>query len=118
MTGDRRRTPRATPDRRQRDIRELPNGAVCDFDTLRWYLDGVDRRAQPPVIERLSIRDPFCIAVEQQSRAPRAGHPDLAGARDGAASRDEGALLEAFGTRASASGSAVLPPTAEPTPLT
>ena len=54
-------------DRRSR-LTVTPSGALLDEGVMRWFLGTLDRRSQPPQIERKSATDPFCVAVEAESR--------------------------------------------------
>lgn len=53
-------------DRRRRHIEELPDGRLIDRDVERAYLASL---ARPRVtVERLSLRDAFCVDTEATSR--------------------------------------------------
>jgi len=56
-------------ERRGSGFEVLPiSGAILRTETMRWWLGEIERRAETPVIERLSERDAFCQSVEAESR--------------------------------------------------
>jgi len=60
-------------ERRGSGFEVLPiSGAILRTETMRWWLGEIERRAETPVIERLSERDPEIAAFEATSRGRRA----------------------------------------------